>query len=85
MHSYPTGNPHFSEEEKRIFSIAKNRRSKHEQRIVRDFAILIHYLFKLLLIGNSSVSKYSLLLRFANDDSYISTIRADSKMRTGAG
>ncbi|GAY59194.1 hypothetical protein CUMW_192730, partial [Citrus unshiu] len=38
------------------------------------------YLFKLLLIGDSSVGKSCLLLRFADDsyvDSYISTIGVD--------
>ncbi|XP_076956079.1 ras-related protein RABD1 isoform X2 [Bidens hawaiensis] len=43
------------------------------------------YLFKLLLIGDSSVGKSCLLLRFADDsyvDSYISTIGVDFKIRT---
>jgi Ras-related protein Rab-1A len=38
------------------------------------------YLFKLLLIGDSSVGKSCLLLRFADDsyiDTYISTIGVD--------
>ncbi|URE46733.1 ras-related protein [Musa troglodytarum] len=48
---------------------------------------LSDYLFKLLLIGDSSVGKSCLLLRFADDsyvDSYISTIGVDfeSKIRT---
>ncbi|CAN1345486.1 Ras-related protein RABD1 [Linum perenne] len=41
------------------------------------------YLFKLLLIGDSSVGKSCLLLRFADDsyvDSYISTIGVDFKL-----
>ncbi|CAL9120012.1 unnamed protein product [Musa textilis] len=43
------------------------------------------YLFKLLLIGDSSVGKSCLLIRFADDsyvDSYISTIGVDFKIRT---
>ncbi|XP_006652322.1 GTP-binding protein YPTM1 [Oryza brachyantha] len=43
------------------------------------------YLFKLLLIGDSSVGKSCFLLRFADDsyvDSYISTIGVDFKIRT---
>ncbi|KMZ73255.1 GTP-binding protein YPTM1 [Zostera marina] len=43
------------------------------------------YLFKLLLIGDSSVGKSCLLLRFADDsymDSYISTIGVDFKIKT---
>ncbi|KAF5744026.1 Ras-related small GTP-binding family protein [Tripterygium wilfordii] len=43
------------------------------------------YLFKLLLIGDSSVGKSCLLLKFADDsyvDSYISTIGVDFKIRT---
>uniref|UniRef100_A0A452XJR4 GTP-binding protein n=1 Tax=Aegilops tauschii subsp. strangulata TaxID=200361 RepID=A0A452XJR4_AEGTS len=43
------------------------------------------YLFKLLLIGDSSVGKSCLLLRFADDayvDTYISTIGVDFKIRT---
>lgn len=43
------------------------------------------YLFKLLLIGDSGVGKSCLLLRFADDsyqDSYISTIGVDFKIRT---
>ncbi|KAJ4966049.1 hypothetical protein NE237_017898 [Protea cynaroides] len=43
------------------------------------------YLFKLLIIGDSSVGKSCLLLRFADDsyvDSYISTIGVDFKIRT---
>ncbi|KVH88523.1 Ran GTPase [Cynara cardunculus var. scolymus] len=46
---------------------------------------LCDYLFKLLLIGDSSVGKSCLLLRFADDsyvDSYISTIGVDFKIRT---
>ncbi|KAI3799657.1 hypothetical protein L1987_34956 [Smallanthus sonchifolius] len=46
---------------------------------------VIDYLFKLLLIGDSSVGKSCLLLRFVDDsyvDSYISTIGVDFKMRT---
>ncbi|KAJ8433972.1 hypothetical protein Cgig2_033770 [Carnegiea gigantea] len=45
----------------------------------------LDYLFKLLLIGDSSVGKSCLLLRFADDsyvDSYISTIGVDFKIRT---
>ncbi|XP_072956664.1 ras-related protein RABD1-like [Typha angustifolia] len=43
------------------------------------------YLFKVLLIGDSSVGKSCLLLRFSDDsyvDSYISTIGVDFKIRT---
>ncbi|VAH32714.1 unnamed protein product [Triticum turgidum subsp. durum] len=43
------------------------------------------YLFKLLLIGDSSVGKSCFLLRFSDDsyvDSYISTIGVDFKIRT---
>ncbi|OIR58845.1 MAG: GTPase Rab1/YPT1, small G protein superfamily [Amphiamblys sp. WSBS2006] len=43
------------------------------------------YLFKLLLIGNSSVGKSCLLLRFADDtytENYVSTIGVDFKIRT---
>lgn len=43
------------------------------------------YLFKLLLIGDSSVGKSCLLLRFADDtytESYITTIGVDFKIRT---
>ena len=43
------------------------------------------YLFKLLLIGDSGVGKSCLLLRFSDDtynDSYISTIGVDFKIRT---
>ncbi|KAL5213780.1 hypothetical protein ABZP36_002932 [Zizania latifolia] len=43
------------------------------------------YLFKLLLIGDSSVGKSCLLLRFADDsyvDTYIRTIGVDFKIRT---
>jgi len=43
------------------------------------------YLFKLLLIGDSGVGKSCLLLRFTDDtynDSYISTIGVDFKIRT---
>ncbi|XP_062180147.1 ras-related protein RABD2c-like isoform X2 [Phragmites australis] len=43
------------------------------------------YLFKLLLIGDSSVGKSCLLLRFADDsyvDTYTSTIGVDFKIRT---
>ncbi|KAL2998362.1 hypothetical protein AAZX31_09G095200 [Glycine max] len=42
---------------------------------------LSDYLFKLLLIGDSSVGKSCLLLRFAVDN-YISTIGVDFKIRT---
>ena len=41
--------------------------------------------FKILLIGNSSVGKSSLLLRFADDvfnDSFLPTIGVDFKIRT---
>ncbi|KAK4789414.1 hypothetical protein SAY86_020733 [Trapa natans] len=44
-----------------------------------------HYLFKLLLIGDSGVGKSCLLLRFSDDsylESYISTIGVDFKIRT---
>lgn len=43
------------------------------------------YLFKLLLIGDSGVGKSCLLIRFADDrydESYISTIGVDFKIRT---
>lgn len=43
------------------------------------------YLFKILIIGDSSVGKSSILLRFADGiytDSYISTIGVDFKIRT---
>ncbi|KAF9590435.1 hypothetical protein IFM89_035270 [Coptis chinensis] len=43
------------------------------------------YLFKLLLIEDSSVGKSCILLRFANDsyvDSYVSTIDVDFKIQT---
>lgn len=43
------------------------------------------YIFKIVLIGNSSVGKSSLLLRFADDifeDTYISTIGVDFKIRS---
>ena len=43
------------------------------------------YLFKLLLIGDSGVGKSCLLMRFADDqwqESYISTIGVDFKIRT---
>jgi Ras-related protein Rab-1A len=43
------------------------------------------YLFKLVIIGNSSVGKSSLLLRFADDsfsDSYLTTIGVDFRFRT---
>merc|ERR1712087_209963 len=43
------------------------------------------HLFKLVLIGDASVSKTSLLLRFADDsfeDNYISTVGVDFRFRT---
>ena len=43
------------------------------------------YLFKILIIGDSSVGKSCMLLRFADDifnDTYISTIGVDFKIRT---
>ena len=43
------------------------------------------YLFKLLLIGNSSVGKSSLLFRFVEnvwDDSFVPTIGVDFKLKT---
>ncbi len=43
------------------------------------------YLFKLLLIGNSSVGKSSILLRFSDNlfnDSFLPTIGVDFKIRT---
>ena len=43
------------------------------------------YLFKLVLVGDSSVGKTSLLLRFADDsfeDNYISTVGVDFRFRT---
>ncbi len=43
------------------------------------------YLFKLLLVGNSSVGKSSLLLRFSENifnESFLPTIGVDFKIRT---
>ena len=43
------------------------------------------YLFKLLLIGNSSVGKSSLLLRFSDNvfnENFLPTIGVDFKIRT---
>jgi Ras-related protein Rab-1A len=43
------------------------------------------YLFKLLVIGNSSVGKSSMLLRFSDgvfSDSFLPTIGVDFKIRT---
>jgi Ras-related protein Rab-1A len=43
------------------------------------------YVFKVLLIGNSSIGKSSLLLRFSDDlfhDNFMPTIGVDFKIRT---
>jgi len=43
------------------------------------------YLFKLVIVGNSSVGKSSLLLRYADDmfnETYLTTIGVDFKFRT---
>ena len=56
-------------------------RFKMSASIKRDY----DYLFKLVLIGDSSVGKSCLLLRFADDsftESYISTIGVDFRFRT---
>ena len=44
-----------------------------------------HYLFKMVLIGDSSVGKSCLLIRFADDDftdNYVTTIGVDFRFRT---
>ena len=54
---------------------------EREREIENDY----DYLFKILLIGNSGTGKSNLLLRFADgeyNDSYISTIGVDFKIRT---
>ena len=43
------------------------------------------YLFKIIIIGDSGIGKSSVLFRFADDvynDSYISTIGVDFKIKT---
>ena len=43
------------------------------------------YLFKLLVIGNSNVGKSAMLNRFVDDifdDSYVSTVGVDFKIKT---
>ncbi|EEC77351.1 hypothetical protein OsI_16033 [Oryza sativa Indica Group] len=66
----------FDPEQKKLQKWVKSGRAMNNE---------FDYLFKLLLIGDSSVGKSCFLLRFADDsyvDSYISTIGVDFKIRT---
>ena len=58
---------------------------KHTKLICIYIYIHSDHLFKLVLIGDATVGKTSLLLRFADDsfkDNYISTIGVDFRFRT---
>lgn len=51
----------------------------------RNCLIISDHLFKLVLIGDSSVGKSSILLRFADDkfnDNYLSTIGVDFRFKS---
>merc|ERR1712159_656276 len=66
---------------------SKRERERERERVAKASKMNpeYDYLFKLLLIGDSGVGKSCLLFRFADDtyqESYISTIGVDFKIRT---
>lgn len=64
-------------------ALARDPGTGQEQRDVADHSF--DYMFKLLIIGNSSVGKTSFLFRYADDSftsAFVSTVGIDFKVKT---